>query len=61
MTRASERVVQAAHPELEPDDVRHTAEAYRTISGQYGGTVSEMAIQSRTAEQKSAAGETATP
>ncbi|AXH66299.1 hypothetical protein SEA_SATIS_138 [Streptomyces phage Satis] len=61
MTRASERVVQAAHPELKPDDVRHTAEAYRTTSGQYGGTVSEMAIQSRTAEQKSAAGEDVAP
>lgn len=57
MTRPSERVIQAAHPELSSDDVRHTAEAYRTTSGQYGGTVSEMAVQSRTAEQKSEAGE----
>lgn len=57
MSRASERVVQAAHPELKDDDVRHTAEAYRAASGQYGGTVSEMAVQSRTAEQKSQAGD----
>jgi hypothetical protein len=55
--RPSEKIVQAAHPGLETDDVRHTAEAYRTISGQYGGTVGEMAVQSRQAEQKSQNGE----
>lgn len=60
MVRPSERVVQAAHPELGPDDVRHTAEAYRTTAGRYGGTVSEMAVQSRTAEQRSQAGENVT-
>jgi hypothetical protein len=59
--RPSERIVQAAHPGLETDDVRHTAEAYRTISGQYGGTVSEMAVQSREAEQKSEAGQDVSP
>jgi hypothetical protein len=56
MKRPSEQVVQAAHSELKDDDIRHTAEAYRTTAGQYGGTVSEMAIQSRQAEQRSAAG-----
>lgn len=55
--RPSEQIIQAAHSGLAADDVRHTAEAYRTIAGQYGGTVSEMAVQSRQAEQKSEAGQ----
>jgi hypothetical protein len=61
MTRFSERVVQAAHPDLGPDDVRRTAEAYRAISAECGGVPTGMAVQSAEAERKSDAGENIAP
>lgn len=59
--RKSERVVQAAHPELDATTARRTAETYRAVARQTGGNVTEMVIQSREAEQRSSRGENVTP
>lgn len=59
--RKSERLVQAAHPELDPTTVRRTAETYRAVARQTGGNVTDMVIASRDAEQRSERGENVAP
>lgn len=48
--------IHLAHPDLDPSAAYRTGQAYAAIASGTGGTVSEMAAESRRAEESSAAG-----